>query len=209
MDGRIDDSPIALTTYESTLFTHKRGYIDLTYSRGVIFSAVSLGDIAQSPGRREIGYSNEVLATLSLSAFQEIIGNADECIFLHERLPVLADEGEPVNIRINRDTEVGACLHHLGRKFSEVLRKRFRIMCKVAVRIAVHTHALHSHSLKKSRHNNSSDGVDCIKHDLEARFLDSLNIHVLEFQHLVQMPVGKVLLGNGTDRINVCKIEIP
>ena len=82
-------------------------------------------------------------------------------------------------------------------------------MGEIAVRIAVHAYALDSHSLEKPRHYYSADGVDSIQNHLEAGGPDCLHIDVFQFQHLVQMPVGKVFLRDGSDGIDVCKLEVP
>ena len=99
--GRIDDPTIALASDDGALLAHEGGDIDLADCRCVILSAVSLGDVAERPGRREVGNSHEISDALGLSAFQDIVRNAYEGVFLHEWFPVLADQGEAVHIRVD------------------------------------------------------------------------------------------------------------
>ena len=49
MQGWIDYTSIALSSYKSATFLHLGSYVDLTYGSSKIFSAVFLRYITQSP----------------------------------------------------------------------------------------------------------------------------------------------------------------
>ena len=53
-------------------------------------------------------------------------------------------------------------------------------MGELSGRLSVERNALDSKPLKQARHNDASDGVDCIENHLEAGCLHRLCIHSLE-----------------------------
>ena len=52
MDGRVDDTSVAFSSDQRAGLTHLSGDVDLTDSRGMIFSAIFLGHVPQGAAGR-------------------------------------------------------------------------------------------------------------------------------------------------------------
>ena len=127
----------------------------------------------------------------------EYVGSyAYEGIFLHERFSVLADEGEPVYVRIDRYAQVCPCTEDGFAQGGQVLRKRLRVVGEVSCRFAVELDAFHTQSLEKLWHDDAADRVYGVQDDLEPSSGDGFLVHLFQRQDCIQVLVGIVLLRN-------------
>ena len=68
---------------EGAHLVHQGGHVHLTDRRSVVGAAVSLRHVAQGAGGRQVGHRGDGLSFL-LGQAAEVVGDADEGIFLHE-----------------------------------------------------------------------------------------------------------------------------
>ena len=158
----------------------------------VTLTAVGLGHVAEGAGRGQVGNGGDGLSGL-LGELAQVVGDAHEGVFLHERVPVLADEGEPVHVRVHAHAEVRLLADDGAGQVHEVRGQRLRVVGEVARGIAVEFHALDAEAFQQARHDDAAHGIDRIHHDGEVSGLHGLHVHGRQGQDGVQVLVGEVL----------------
>ena len=192
VDGRIDDAAVAFAADEGSHLVHQGGHVHLTDCRSVVGAAMGLRHIAQRAGGRQVGHRGDRLPFL-LGQAAEVVGDAHEGIFLHKGFPVLADQGEPVHIRVHAHAEVRLLADDGTAQVHEVHGKRLRVVGEIARRIAVEFDAFHAQALEQARHDDAAHGIDGVHHHGEMRVADGLHIHGRKGQDGVQVLVGEIL----------------
>ena len=200
---RVDNSTVTLATDYCAGLLHLGHYVHLAYSRSRVLTTVSNGYIAQSTRRRE------VRAGVTQVVREDIVGNSHQGILLAKHRSILVYKCQAVNVWVNHDTEVCTHLYDNLRDLGEVLSEWLRVVCKLAVRLAVELHNLATELLQECGDYNTANRVYGVHYNLELACLNLLNINELECKHLVDVCRVEVLARNHlSDIVNIREDEV-
>ena len=127
----IDHAAVAFAADDGMHALHLRHHIHFAYRTCAILAAMRLGHIAQC------ACGGHVADGVTRRMTQDIVGYADERIFLAEHLAVLADDSQPVHVGIDNKTYIRLAGFEQVADLGQVLRQRFGVMRDTAVRRAV------------------------------------------------------------------------
>ena len=147
VDGGIDHAAVSFAADQGADLVHQRRHVDFAYCRSIIGASVGFGNIAERARRTKVGDRCDGLAFL-LGKFAEVICHAHQRIFLDEGFAVLADEGQPVYVRVDAHAEVGLLTDHRLAELDEVGGKRLRVVGEITRRVAVERNAAYAEPLQ-------------------------------------------------------------
>ena len=127
---------------------------------------------------------------------KNIVGHADECVFLAEHGAVLADEGQTVYIGVNNNAEIEAAFAHAAHDSLQVFLQRFWIMGKVAIGLAVQYLIINAKGLQQIREDDAAHAVDGIHADAEAGLADGFCIDELQGKHALDVAMVEGVVFN-------------
>ena len=81
-------------------------------------------------------------------------------------------------------------------------------MGELTCRLTVHAHALYSHALEKTRHDDAADRIDSIESYLEMSVSHGFHIHCRKSKDSIKMIICKISFLYITEAVNIRKVEI-
>ena len=93
-------------------------------------------------------------------------------------LPVIGDEREPIDVRIDCKTNCRARCLHEPFQITEVLGNRFRRPRKAAVRLEIDRRDLAAQPLEKRRHDRSAGAAAAVERDVEFARANTRDVEV-------------------------------
>ena len=141
-------------------------------------------------------------------ALQQIVRHGHERVFLDERPAVLAEERQPVHIRVNADSEVGVLPDHRLAEPGQVLRQRFGVMGEVAVGSAVQQYAAHAELLQELRHYDRADRIYRIHDHGESGLAHRVGVHSLQRQHRIHMLIGEIVVLDMAEPVDAGEVKV-
>ena len=109
---------------------------------------------------------------------QYIVGHCHQGIFLIEHLSVLADNGQPIHIRIHYKAHVCLGMLHQVGNLRQILRYRLRIMRKSTMRRTMQLeYLLHTQRMKQLWNNTATYRVHTVYCYTEMSSLNRLHIY--------------------------------
>ena len=118
---------------------------------------------------------------------EHVIGHRDERILLAEHRTVLADQSQPVHVRIDHHAQIGSLGGDPCRDIGQVLGDRPGRMGEPPVGRAVHLDHLAPQFPEQYGHHDSSHRVDRIDDDAEPGPANRLTVDQRQGQHAVDM----------------------
>ena len=141
---------------------------------------------------------------------KDIVGDADECVFLAEHVAVLADDGKTVDVGVNYESDIGVAAAHEVGDSGEIFGDGLGSVREIAGGGAVELDDfLHAERAEELRDDDATNGVHRVDSDGETGFGDSLAVDERQGEHLLDVPA--VVGGVGVDLseiVDFCESEL-
>ena len=197
MQFGIDDAAVALAANDGVVLFHFGNNVQLAHCRRLITAARLLGNVAKCAARRQVADS------IAVMMLQNVISNGYKRVFLAKHFAVLLHYRKPINIGVNSKTNVSLLRLDSLRKRDEILFQRLGIVSKIAVCIVIDdSEIVDSQCFEEFWNGNATHRIDGIDADREIGFLDGIDVHQWQRQHLINMYVLKIF-----DSLNLSKIH--
>ena len=200
---RIDDSTIAFATNHGTHLFHLCRDVHLAHSSSSVLATVLLGHVAQGTGRGEIAHG------ISLIVGKDIVGYADQRVFLTKHLTVFADESQTVNVGVDYDAQVETALSHLVHDALQVLLQWLGVVGKLSGALAIENLEVYTQSLEQLRQNDAAHAVDSIGTNAELMLANRLYVDQAQVEYRLHVAlVHRVVLDDTSQFLYGSIVEI-